>query len=103
MISLEQRLTGAKCRAQANAYLAANSVTRRKGKLSLLQRINDFDGGDDDDPLLAHRPPDFIPITLKPYFYDITRTEIESDIKRTANEVDIATEKATGYLGWFRS
>lgn len=101
MIQLEQKVTGAKCRAQANAYLSSH-ISVRKTHQSLLERVNCFDAGSSDNPLLAHVPPAFTPIMVKPTFYDICRDKIENDIKLTAAEVE-ARKGGKGLLGWLRS
>ena len=100
MIQLEQDLTGAKCRAQANAYLLSRYGARKENK-SLLERVNSFDVGSADNPLLSHVPPSFTPIIIKPSFHDICRSIIEDDIKKTAAEVE-ANKRGKGLLGWFR-
>lgn len=105
MVALEREITGAKCRAEVDVYLASlsgNAKDKATPRRSLLERINDFDGGEPGNPLLAHVPPQLQSLSVKPTFLDVSRDIIEEKIAKAAAEVDANQASGKGLLGWLR-
>jgi len=97
MISLEQLLVGAKCRAVTCGYL--KQFDREISRLSLLQRINEY-SSETDNVLLAHVPPSMVQLRPKPTVVDIARTIIEKSIDENTKKID-ARQNNKSLFGWF--
>jgi len=99
---LRADITGAACRAKAEAYLMRKGGSGGASETSrpLLLRLNDFDGG----RVLADVPPAAIPIPCKPAFFDVAWNYAssfpEDEIQKHIDEHE--KQQSKGLLGWFR-
>jgi len=110
MVDLEKEISGAKCRSEAYHYLCRMGKTpssSSRGTRSLLDRLDDFDGGNESGGAekyhLATVPPALQYIPCKPAFFDIALNHIEDLPVEQMNEiVEQNAPKSSSILGWFR-
>ena len=104
MASLELEITGAKCRAEACAYLAkrGSGASSATTGATLLRRLDDFDSGGRSFRL-ANVPPALEPIACKPSFFDIAHKYV-TDFLGDDLEFHVNAHKlqSRGFLSWFR-
>jgi hypothetical protein len=104
MAALETEITGAKCRAEACAYLAkcGSSASSATTGATLLRRLDDFDSGGRSFRL-ANVPPALEPIACKPSFFDIAHNYVtdflDDDLEFHVNAHKLQSK---GFLNWFR-
>lgn len=113
MTQLDREITGAKCRAQAHAYLTKTgkahlSSHSQSSCRSLLERLDDFDGGSalegPEKYRLADVPPTFKYIPCKPTFFDIAGNyvgELPDEELKQAVQKHCSASKSSRFLGWF--
>ena len=107
MESLESKVSAARSRSAACAYLAmigggggnqaTNPVT------NILKRLDDFEVGQSLAQKLVDVPPALEPIFSKPTFFDIALNHVgDMPIDELQEHVNEYQEQSSGLLGWFR-
>mmetsp|Transcript_14834 Transcript_14834/g.14286 ORF Transcript_14834/g.14286 Transcript_14834/m.14286 type:complete len:688 (-) Transcript_14834:292-2355(-) len=104
MVDLEKDIEGAKCKAEAHAYLvklgSAGATLGDCGR-SLIHRLDDFDSGGK-TYRLVDIPPSCETITCKPTFFDIANNYIsEMPIDELQMHIDNNKKQSKSLLGWF--
>lgn len=102
MEALRKEIEGAKCRAQACAYLARVGGSSASSGRSLMRRLEDFDSGGE-TYCLAHVPPKLEPMACKPTFFDVALNYVSDyPVDELQKVIDENTVQSKGILGWFR-
>jgi signal recognition particle subunit SRP68 len=104
MVDLESDIVGAKCRADACAYLAkrGSGASSATNGATLLNRIDDFDSGGK-TYRLSNVPLTLELVACKPSFFDIANNYVSDfPMEELRGHINAHNTQSRGFLKWFR-